>query len=50
MSGTSVGQTNGLLRLDKFLAELQLLLPSWSNDLSNRYFSLVRTQPITVVE
>ena len=37
-----------LLQLDQYLAELETLLPSWSNNLSNRYFSHARTLPITV--
>jgi uncharacterized alpha-E superfamily protein len=36
--------------LDAFLRELGNLLPSWSNDLSSRYFSHSRTQPINVGE
>jgi uncharacterized circularly permuted ATP-grasp superfamily protein/uncharacterized alpha-E superfamily protein len=30
-------------KMDKYLANLESLLPAWSNDLSNRYFSHVRT-------
>jgi uncharacterized alpha-E superfamily protein len=39
---------SGLARLDRFLRGLELLLPSWSNNLSSRYFSHARTLPITV--
>jgi uncharacterized circularly permuted ATP-grasp superfamily protein len=38
----------GLRRLDQYLADLQDLLPSWSNNLSSRYFSHARTLPITM--
>ncbi len=37
-----------LRRLDKSLASLEYLLPSWSNNLSSRYFSHARTLPITM--
>ena len=37
-----------LRQLDHFLAELENLLPSWSNNLSSRYFSHARTLPITM--
>jgi uncharacterized circularly permuted ATP-grasp superfamily protein/uncharacterized alpha-E superfamily protein len=37
---------NGLKELDRYLAELEKLLPSWSNNLSSRYFSHARTLPI----
>jgi uncharacterized circularly permuted ATP-grasp superfamily protein/uncharacterized alpha-E superfamily protein len=40
--------SDGLLQLERFLRELALLLPSWSNNLSSRYFSHARTLPITV--
>jgi uncharacterized alpha-E superfamily protein len=39
---------NGLRQLDRYLAELERLLPSWSNNLSSRYFSHARTLPITM--
>jgi uncharacterized alpha-E superfamily protein len=39
---------SGLRRLDQYLADLQILLPSWSNNLSSRYFSHARTLPITM--
>jgi uncharacterized circularly permuted ATP-grasp superfamily protein/uncharacterized alpha-E superfamily protein len=37
-----------LSRLERFLREMEELLPSWSNNLSGRYFSHARTLPITV--
>ncbi len=40
--------SDGLFRLEHFLRELERLLPSWSNNLSNRYFSHARTLPITI--
>jgi uncharacterized alpha-E superfamily protein len=39
---------DGLARLEHFLRGLELLLPSWSNNLSSRYFSHARTLPITI--
>jgi uncharacterized alpha-E superfamily protein len=41
---------DGLLRLERFLRELERLLPSWSNNLSSNYFSLARTFPVTIGE
>ena len=41
-------ETEGLARLDNFLAGLERLLPSWSDNLSSRYFSHVRTLPISI--
>ncbi len=40
--------TDGLMQLDRFLDELQSLLPSWSNNLSSLYFSHARTLPISM--
>jgi uncharacterized alpha-E superfamily protein len=40
--------SDGLSRLASFLHELEGLLPSWSNNLSSRYFSHARTLPITI--
>jgi uncharacterized circularly permuted ATP-grasp superfamily protein/uncharacterized alpha-E superfamily protein len=37
-----------LRRLDRHLGDLEKLLPSWSNNLSSRYFSHARTLPITM--
>jgi uncharacterized circularly permuted ATP-grasp superfamily protein/uncharacterized alpha-E superfamily protein len=51
LPGTAAGAANGfdgLARLERFLREMEQLLPSWSNNLSSRYFSHARTLPITV--
>jgi uncharacterized circularly permuted ATP-grasp superfamily protein/uncharacterized alpha-E superfamily protein len=40
--------SDGLPRLARFLQDLEGLLPSWSNNLSSRYFSHARTLPITI--
>ncbi len=40
--------SEGLSRLEHFLRDLERLLPSWSNNLSSRYFSHARTLPITI--
>ena len=40
----------GLVRMDRFLRGLELVLPSWSNNLSSRYFSHARTLPVTIGE
>jgi uncharacterized alpha-E superfamily protein len=45
---TPGGSSEGLTRLERFLRELEGLLPSWSNNLSSRYFSHARTLPITI--
>jgi len=50
LPGAAIG-TNGadaLRRLQKFLGGLERLLPSWSDNLSSRYFSHARTLPITI--
>ena len=39
---------DGLSRLERFLRDTERLLPSWSNNLSGRYFSHARTLPITI--
>jgi len=39
---------DGLAQLERFLKGLERLLPSWSNNLSNRYFSHARTLPVTM--
>jgi uncharacterized circularly permuted ATP-grasp superfamily protein/uncharacterized alpha-E superfamily protein len=44
----ATGDTQGLAQLERFLRNLELLLPSWSNNLSSRYFSHARTLPITI--
>jgi uncharacterized circularly permuted ATP-grasp superfamily protein/uncharacterized alpha-E superfamily protein len=41
-------RSDDLSRLERFLRGLEVLLPSWSNNLSNRYFSHARTLPITI--
>jgi uncharacterized alpha-E superfamily protein len=46
--GKATSGKNGLNELDRYLAELENLLPSWSNNLSSRYFSHARTLPITI--
>lgn len=38
----------GLRGLDRTLGDLAILLPSWSNNLSSRYFSHARTLPINM--
>jgi uncharacterized circularly permuted ATP-grasp superfamily protein/uncharacterized alpha-E superfamily protein len=40
--------SEGLSRLERFLRDLERLLPSWSNNLSSRYFSHARTLPIAI--
>jgi uncharacterized alpha-E superfamily protein len=47
-AATVVSSSDGLSRLEHFLRELGRLLPSWSNNLSSRYFSHARTLPITI--
>jgi uncharacterized circularly permuted ATP-grasp superfamily protein/uncharacterized alpha-E superfamily protein len=47
-AATVENRSNGLSRLEHFLRELERLLPSWSNNLSNRYFSHARTLPIAM--
>jgi len=48
-SDTSAAKdTEGLARLENFLAGLERLLPSWSDNLSSRYFSHARTLPISI--
>ena len=47
----AVAQSSGSLRrLDTYLADLDNLLPEWSNELSSRYFSHVRTMPVNLGE
>jgi uncharacterized alpha-E superfamily protein len=48
--GRSISRDTGLQSLDKYLADLEVLLLSWSNSLSSRYFSHARTLPITMGE
>jgi uncharacterized alpha-E superfamily protein len=40
--------SEGLARLASFLEGLERLLPSWSDNLSSRYFSHARTLPISI--
>jgi uncharacterized alpha-E superfamily protein len=40
--------SEGLVQLENFLAGLERLLPSWSDNLSSRYFSHARTLPISI--
>jgi uncharacterized alpha-E superfamily protein len=40
--------SDGLARLARFLKGLEQLLPSWSNNLSGRYFIHARTLPISI--
>jgi uncharacterized circularly permuted ATP-grasp superfamily protein/uncharacterized alpha-E superfamily protein len=47
-AATVADGSDGLTRLQRFLRELERLLPSWSNNLSSRYFSHARTLPITM--
>jgi uncharacterized circularly permuted ATP-grasp superfamily protein/uncharacterized alpha-E superfamily protein len=47
-AATVANGSDGLYRLQRFLRELERLLPSWSNNLSSRYFSHARTLPITI--
>jgi len=47
-SETSDRRGSALRRLDRCLGDLDNLLPSWSNNLSSRYFSHARTLPITM--
>jgi uncharacterized alpha-E superfamily protein len=47
-AATVAKSEDGLARLARFLIGLEELLPSWSNNLSSRYFSHARTLPITV--
>jgi len=48
LPGAAANGSDGLSRLATFLRDLEGLLPSWSNNLSSRYFSHARTLPITI--
>jgi uncharacterized alpha-E superfamily protein len=50
LPGAATGQNglDGLSRLERFLRDTERLLPSWSNNLSSRYFSHARSLPITI--
>jgi len=39
---------HGLAHLERFLRGLEVLLPSWSNNLSSLYFSHARTLPVSI--
>ncbi len=45
---TEPEKLEGFLRLDRLLEELEELLPSWSNNISNTYFSHARTFAISL--
>jgi hypothetical protein len=47
-NGPSGPPRRSLRELERCLRELEQLLPSWSNNLSSRYFSHARTLPITI--
>jgi uncharacterized alpha-E superfamily protein len=47
-AAASSQDAEGLSRLEQFLRGLEHLLPSWSDNLSSRYFSHARTLPITI--
>ncbi len=48
LPGESIRRNHPLRQLDRYLVDLDHLLPSWSNNLSSRYFSHARTLPITM--
>jgi uncharacterized circularly permuted ATP-grasp superfamily protein/uncharacterized alpha-E superfamily protein len=47
-TATAGNGSNGLSNLERLLRDMEEFLPSWSNNLSSRYFSHARTLPITV--
>jgi uncharacterized alpha-E superfamily protein len=47
-AATGTNEFDELSRLERFLKDTELLLPSWSNNLSSRYFSHARSMPITI--
>jgi uncharacterized circularly permuted ATP-grasp superfamily protein/uncharacterized alpha-E superfamily protein len=47
-AATVANSVDDLSRLEHFLRGLELLLPSWSNNLSGRYFSHARTLPVAI--
>ena len=47
-SATLANGSRGLSGLKRFLRDLEGLLPSWSNNVSSRYFSHARTLPISI--
>jgi uncharacterized alpha-E superfamily protein len=47
-SAAAASAAEGLAQLERFLRGLERSLPSWSNNLSSRYFSHARTLPVTM--
>lgn len=47
-TGKKVRGEQRLAQVDRYLAELEEFLPTWSNHLSSQYFSHVRTLPVTM--
>jgi uncharacterized circularly permuted ATP-grasp superfamily protein/uncharacterized alpha-E superfamily protein len=47
-AASASGLANGLSELEKYLRKLEHLLPSWSNNLSSRYFSHARSLPVSI--
>jgi uncharacterized circularly permuted ATP-grasp superfamily protein/uncharacterized alpha-E superfamily protein len=47
-AASASGGANGLAELEKYLRKLEHLLPSWSNNLSSRYFSHARSLPVSI--
>jgi uncharacterized alpha-E superfamily protein len=47
-AATAAKGCDGLSQLERYLRDLERLLPAWSNSLSSRYFSHARTLPITI--
>ena len=45
---SGIKNSEGLAKLENFLGGLERLLPSWSDNLSSRYFSHARTLPISI--
>jgi uncharacterized circularly permuted ATP-grasp superfamily protein/uncharacterized alpha-E superfamily protein len=45
---SKAGNSEGLIRLESLLGGLERLLPSWSDNLSSRYFTHARTLPISI--
>jgi uncharacterized circularly permuted ATP-grasp superfamily protein/uncharacterized alpha-E superfamily protein len=47
-AGKAVRRTHELAEVDRFLGELEILLPSWSNNLTSQYFNHARSLPIAM--
>jgi uncharacterized alpha-E superfamily protein len=47
-ASSAANGSHGLSQLERFLKGLEKSLPSWSNNLSSRYFSHARTLPVTM--